>query len=425
MLDADDHGFRLAAFRHPLDGPFAATGKVLLASGIPDRPPVLVTGVSVGISYEPLRRLSPLLDLYELAVLDETAWPEVGDDDKRRLDPLEVTTAQEAEHTAQRLAGVISERGAEFAEQYASLDALLAEFSEGEEDHPHLTRAALLAAAGRLDEARQSLARLNVSERSQRTRSARRAARQLARWVHSGGDASLIPDAPPPSRFTARQSPSFSELWSDSQAERAALKQVREGARGTSREQARALLREALTRHGGRQQSPLWIESRLDHLWDSPEDRVQLGVTMLGGAARFGLGVAKAIRDREIPDLSAPDWLEPPDHALYEIARSDRWAAAELDPDARPWVDRVHDATPRLFGIAMLTAWLCRAGDGIDAPATLDVYVGEQRVGKVSAQDAVAYAGVMADAAARDEQPCLEAHLARRADGYLLELAKP
>jgi hypothetical protein len=201
--------------------------------------------------------------------------------------------------------------------------------------------------------------------------------------------------------------------------------EVRERASGKSREDARAMLREALTRHGARRQSPLGIESRLDHLWDSPEDGVQLGIKMLKGDARFGLGVAKAIRDRELPDLSAPDWLEPPDHALYEVPRSDEWIAAELDPDARPWLDRAHEAAPHPFGIAMLSAWLRRPGDGTGAGDPLDIYLGEQRVGRVPVEEAVAYASVVADAAARAEHPCLEAHLARRDGEYLLEVAKP
>jgi hypothetical protein len=146
---------------------------------------------------------------------------------------------------------------------------------------------------------------------------------------------------------------------------------------------------------------------------------------MLKGAARFGLGVAKAIRDRELPDLSVPDWLEPPDHALYEVPRSDQWIAAELDPDAHAWLDRAHQAAPHPFGIATLNAWLRRPSDVTGTADALDTYLGEQRVGKVPAEEAVAYAGVVADAAARDEHPCLKAHLARRGSEYVLELAKP
>lgn len=90
------------------------------------------------------------------------------------------------------------------------------EFSDGDgdKDGPHLTYAALLAAGGRLDEAQKSLARLEVSGRSELAWNERREVRQLKRWVESGGDPSLIPGAPPPSRFSRRKPTSFSELWS-------------------------------------------------------------------------------------------------------------------------------------------------------------------------------------------------------------------
>lgn len=216
-----------------------------------------------------------------------------------------------------------------------------------------------------------------------------------------------------------------SKSWADSQAQRAALKEVKDRARGRSRTEARAMLQEALRRHGARKESPLWVESRLDHLWDSPEDRVQQGIKMLKGAARLGLGVAKAIREREIPSLSPPDWLEPPDHALYEVPRSDLWIAAELAPEARPWLDRVYEASPHPFGITMLSAWLSRPDGETGAAQALDVHLGERRVGTVPAQEVGAYAQVMAAAAARDEHPCLDAHLAHRDGQYLLELTKP
>jgi hypothetical protein len=432
ILETEGNRHRLLAFRCPVAEHFAATGEVGQASSLPDRPPVLVTNVFVGVSYEPLRKLSPLLDLYEVSVLHEHAWPEISgdeDDDENSEAPLEIKTAEDADHAAERLASLIIERALAFAERHASLEVLLEEFSDGDEGRPHLTYPALLAAAGRFDEARESLALLEVSQRSELTRSTRRATRQLKRWVDSGGDCSLIPASPPPLRFSARAPTSFSRLWSESwaksRAQRAALNEVRERARGKSREEARAMLSEALTRHGAHKQSPLWIESGLDRLWDSREDRVQLGIKVLKGAARFGLGVAKAIRDRELPDPSVPDWLEPPDHALYEVPRSDQWIAAELDPDADAWLDRAHQAAPHPFGIAMLSAWLRRRGDVTDTTDALDIYVGDQRVGTVPAEAAVAYAGVMADAAARDEYPCLEAHLARRGSRHVLELAKP
>jgi hypothetical protein len=222
MQETEDDGHRLAAFRYALGQEFAATGELWLASSFPDRPPVLVTNVFVGVSYEPLRRLSPLLDLYEVSVLHEAVWPEVSDDEddgENGEDALEVKTVEDADHAAERLAPLITERAVTFAERHASLEALLEECSDGDEDGPHLTYTALLAAAGRFDEARESLARLEVSERSELTRDTRRAARHLTRWVDSGGDSSLIPGSPPPNRFSARKPTSFSQLWSESRAE--------------------------------------------------------------------------------------------------------------------------------------------------------------------------------------------------------------
>jgi hypothetical protein len=319
----------------------------------PDRPPVPVTHVRVGVAYAPLRRLWPLLDRFDLEVLDEDVWPEE--------ERLELATAEDAERAARRLAALIGERAVAFAERHASLEALTAQAAP-------LTRAALLAAAGRFGAARDALAGAGAAERSRLTR-----------------------------------------------AERAALDEVKATAEGVPRHEARAMLRDALARQGAPEQSPLWIESRLEHLWDSPQEQVRRGVSLLRGAARLGLGVMQAIRDRELPDLSPPEWLEPPDHALYEIPRTGRWAATELDSGATAWLDRVYEATPHPFGFATLTAWV----------RGRDVYLGQERVGQVAAGDAAAYADVLADARARDEDLCLEAHLARRGGARLLEVARP
>jgi hypothetical protein len=36
--------------------------------------------------------------------------------------------------------------------------------------------------------------------------------------------------------------------------------------------------------------------------------------------------VAQAIRARELPDWSTPQWLEPPAPAFYELPGGDRWS---------------------------------------------------------------------------------------------------
>src|SRR2546426_8822006 len=75
----------LAAFTRQLDDEFVATAEIDMAGTWPDRPPVILTGLTVGVAYEPLRRLSPLLgEWVRLAVLEDVrrASDETeGDDD--------------------------------------------------------------------------------------------------------------------------------------------------------------------------------------------------------------------------------------------------------------------------------------------------------------------------------------------------------
>ena len=427
LLESDDGFFRLAAFRHALDEQWAATCELGRASsGIGHWPPVVVTNVMVGISYEPLRRLSPLLDLYEVGVFHERVWPEPDHEaDTKVADGLTISTDQDIERATERLAAVIMARAIPFAEQHADLEALLARFSQIETDHARLTCAALEASAGRFDEARRTLKRLTGSELSGRGRKVRRAARQLDRWISSGGSPSLIPSAPPPQRFRSEPSQSFSEIRVQNRAQRAALDEVQAAAEGNPREQARQLLRDALSRRGADQPSPLWVEYQLDHLWDSRDDQIQRGVQFVKTVAGLGLTAAKAIRNREIPHLAPPDWLEPPSHALYATPGSGHWTAAELDPDARPYLDRVYEATPHVFGLAALTAWIRQTEATPNAGAVIQVALGERSVGKISTTDAADYVPVLADAAARCEHPCLEAHLTLRNDEYLLEVERP
>ena len=427
MLDTADGFFRLAAFWHALDEQWAATCEVGRASsGIGHLPPVLVTHVMVGVSYEPLRRLSPLLDLYEVDVFHQWVWPETDHEaDKKVAEGLPIATGQDIERAAELLAAVIMEHAIPFAEQHADLEGLLARFSQTETDHARVTCAALEASAGRFDEARQTLKRLTASEPSGRGRTIRRAARQLDRWITSGGSPSLIPSTPPPQRFGIEPRPSFSEIRAQNRAERAALNEVQAAAKGKPRAQARQMLRDALSRHGAQPPRPLWVEHQLDHLWDSRDDQFQRGVQLFKTAAGLGIKAAKAIRDREFPRYASPGWLEPPSHALYAVPRSDHWVAVELDPDARPYLQRVYEAAPHVFGVAALTAWIRMADGSAGAGGVIEVVLGETRVGEIPAAVAAGYLPVLGDAAARDEHPCLDAYLTLHHGEHLLEIATP
>ena len=63
----------LATLMRSLEDGFAATAEVLGMSRMPDRPPVSVTSLVVGVSYEPLRRLARSLgeEEFGLTALEE------------------------------------------------------------------------------------------------------------------------------------------------------------------------------------------------------------------------------------------------------------------------------------------------------------------------------------------------------------------
>src|SRR5947208_2655741 len=88
----EDKGVLIRPLRPLTDG-FAATAEVDLVPASPDRPPVAVNDVSVGVAYEPLRRLLALLgDRFGLALLGtSTRFP----DDEDWEDELERDRADE------------------------------------------------------------------------------------------------------------------------------------------------------------------------------------------------------------------------------------------------------------------------------------------------------------------------------------------
>lgn len=102
----------MAAFIRPLGGEFAATAEVSCASSVPDSLPLRVTYAFVGVSYEPLRRLWPLLGRFGLSVLAENVHDVDGDDDDEEEPEtwqLEVSSGAQVADAADELAGLILE----------------------------------------------------------------------------------------------------------------------------------------------------------------------------------------------------------------------------------------------------------------------------------------------------------------------------
>jgi hypothetical protein len=86
---------------------------------------------------------------------------------------------------------------------------------------------------------------------------------------------------------------------------------------------------------------PLGIEQAINQLWISHGERARGGAQALKTVGKIGLAVANAIRTHELPelpDMSVPEWLEPPPRAVYAVPQRDdsghQWTAVHLDEGA-------------------------------------------------------------------------------------------
>jgi len=441
-----DDDRRLVAMVRPVSDEFVATIEARQAGSIPDRPPVRVTYMHAGVGYEPLRRLAPLLGMFDLDVQSALVWPEAfateedddeepdeeDEDEEDDEDPAEewhgreLRTLDDVHQLAGELAVVAAERAIPYAKRYADLDRLIVRVPGPR--WGSVRQAALLAAAGRFDEARASLAVLPPPAPGLPwMRDEHRAARQLERWIQSGADPALIPDEPPPRRFQSSPSPSMSSVWRQSRATSAAVDAVRREDRGKDRDELRAMLERELADRGV-SQSPLWLEQTLDHLYDTPGEAREQVVKGLISAGKLGIKAFRAIREgRSLPDLSAPEWLSPPARAAWAVPlqRPERWVEVQIAQESADWLDEAYQAIPRLIGsTASLEAWL---DWDTDEHRRLAVHIGERRVGTLDESATAAYGVVMKAAGERDESPYTRARLTPRPSpaGYLLEVPMP
>jgi hypothetical protein len=430
-----DDSMVLAGFVHPLSDEFAATAEYTRALSIPDRPPVRITQPLFGVAYEPLRRLWPLLeDHVRIAALTAS----VGDMSERaRVCRMEVHAQAEVAPVATQLAGLALEQAVAFAERYTSVDALLEAHRDDESEEVNMVVPALLAASGRFEEARSALARyrrgVDIPEEGRRDR---RFVYQLTRWIDSGGDPALLPSEPPPRRHERSERRSVTETWHEARARKDAVEAVRKTGSGHHRSELRAMLESELAGRGA-SMDPLGVEQAIDQLWTSHGERARQGTQALNTLRKIGLTVANVIRTRELPelpDMSVPDWLEPPARAVYAVPQcrdpGRQWTAVQLDEGSAEWLQRVHAAVPRLIKIvesATLDAWL-DWGPSQGEGGLLQVHLGERQVGLLDEAATAIYRDVVDAAAQREELPCVEARLTpivAAEAGYLLEVALP
>jgi hypothetical protein len=404
---------------------FAAIVDVRGALGSGDARVEYVADLVFGLSFEPLRCLSPLLgDQFAMVQVDDAA-ESLGDDDGEMR--LAVGSREEAAAVAAEIAAIIRDYDFTEIERAADLGALLESSTAIREPHFALMVPAILAAAGRFEEARAALddvavepERTDLVDRMLATEHAR-TRYQLRRWIDSRGDESLLAIEAPPARVTS----SVRETMSRSRALRDAVQAVRRASSTTmARAQNRMLLEDELERRG-LDKEPLWIEVTLDKLHATPSDQLGSLRRLAGEGRRAATGIAKAIRDREIPDLSPPPWLDPPEPAYYKIPLDipKRWVRVILDPDSGGWLEGVYEAITTALDSGTLDAWIDK-----DDASHVVVHLGSQRAGVVTYEHAERYTALLNAAAHRGELPIVAARLTRRADQpeeHLLELAVP
>ncbi len=410
----------------PLPEDFAAIVDVRGALGSGDARVEYVADLVFGLSFEPLRRLSALLGEQFATVQVDDASLSLGDDGEMRM---AVRSREEAAVVAAEIAAIIRNYDFTGIERGADLGVLLESSAAIREPHFALMVPAILAAAGRFEEAGAALddaavepERTDVVDRMLSTEHAR-TRYQLRRWIGSRGDESLLAIEAPPERVTS----SVREALSRSRALRDAVQTVRRASQTTmTRAQNRVLLEDELERRG-LDKEPLWVEVTLDKLHASRSDQLGSVRRLASEGRRAAAGIAKAIRDREVPDLSSPAWLDPPEPAYYKIPFDipKRWVRVFLEPDSRSWLEGVYEAITTALDSGTLDAWIDR--DEL-RPHQIVVHLGSKRTGVVTGEHAERYKALLSAAAQRGELPVVAARITRRADepeAHLLELAIP
>jgi hypothetical protein len=309
---------------------------------------------------------------------------------------------------------------------------------------------ALLALAGRRDEARQALAQYASGDiEGIENRDYRRFARQLTRWLDANGELlrpRTPPRWPPPSSFKRAPRPpvSFAEFFfdsdrkekvrSDNRARKEAVDAVRAAGHDKSREEIRALLERELSERDLTTE-PLLVERQVEMIL---ADREPFGKTRFAiralkqlkdsQASRGQGGLLKQVGGQGKPQ-EEPDWLKPPARAAYPVwSPGPQWTVVELDPASRQWLTRIAESDPaRLTGGRWLEVWLTWTNGHADTDPRLAVHIGTEQVGKLEADVEQYFRPVMEAAAERDEDPWTRGRLSAISGpmSYLLEVELP
>jgi hypothetical protein len=304
-------------------------------------------------------------------------------------------------------------------------------YSEIPDPLPELV-AALLAGAGRYEEARRPLAECEQHDPLDGDRENARFVRQLTRWVKHAGTLALPKtpaEWPPDWRARWRDSPPLASLaqfavenMPEIEARREALRAVRAGSAGKSRDELRTLLHGELA---DREVSmwPVAFEQTIESVATAQEPFGKTRITVRGLRALWDLAHSTSPLHRVVSDQpdEGPDdhpdpaWMTTPERAAYPIRVAGRErVAVQLDPAAVRWLDGVLSASgPVMARMRPVEVWFAADDEPSGGLQRLSLYIGSKRVGELDAEATERFRGALEAAAERDEDLWTDAHLTR------------
>jgi hypothetical protein len=305
---------------------------------------------------------------------------------------------------------------------------------------------ALLASAGRYEEARRELAEHGhlESEQARSPREYRRFVRQLTRLLDMGSGFSL-PTSPPrwPTCPVQPQPPqSFRQVFSEQRPEARTRQEAVDTVRAISKGKTRTELRTLLARELDQRKASMDTGSfdvTLDVLVTEQKrfGRTRLALRAaralweLGSSSHKQLEVVSKRPSNDVdtePEAESP-LMKPPDRAAYPIwSIGDRSVAVELDATARSRLDSVmKSGASEIRDSRFVDVWFTWDGGSPAVGSHLNVYIGTQRVGQLNVDTSEHFRPAMEAAADRDEDPWMTARLKKGLGEmpYVLEIALP
>jgi hypothetical protein len=379
----------------------------------------------VGVSYEPSYRLWPLLVGRNRSELRLDVGDLVGVTEYQ----VELWEIEEVEGAVDRLVTPVLEHGVSWAKPFASVDALIEVLSGRGEDTAELEDIpVVLAAAGRVEEARQAIARALAAHRSVAQEAySQEFVRKFVDWLDSGAVVPDSPVLPPPHEPHVAGEFNLGNIWKQARElaenKRAALDAVRRNQSDRSRDELRQMLAAEFDARGITV-SPRDLETQLDAI-EATTASAKHNLRVDAAKRLFGIarGVAGAIRDRGDGESALPEWLRPPPDAAYSFSTGfQQWCGVDLDAEQEARLERVVAATrPGIDGSHELEVWLSNEGDRVD------VYVGLDRIGTLGSVDGHLYRQDISAATTLGLKAVAPARLTSRdsAPYYVLEVAAP